>query len=180
MVRTIVLILLLTVLVACEDVADESTTTDSSPTEILEEVVATPTEGLPALSAEECSYLATAEGYFGTLNDALSELSELLLEPDLLSDEWVFDVAAQLAIMRVTADDVVALMPPPALTDVHELYDSAANDLHQATILIAQSIDNLDVDMMLEANELMASGGTEIGEATSELVAFGVTRSGSC
>lgn len=150
-----------------------------APTEPATEVPS-PTTELPEFTAAECLYMLTVQEQTGVFSEALTEVSELLSEPEFLSDEWIFGVAAQLAAIRVTYDDASALDPPTSLRQVHEAYIEGLSKLNDATFLIAEGIDNLDPEPLLEATDLMLEGTQDIGRTTALIEVFGTTRFGSC
>ena len=136
--------------------------------------------GAVSYSDDECAYLDTVQGQAEVFSGALDELGILLPQVNLTSEKWIFDVAAQLVMIQLTADEVDALVAPPALARVHGVYERGAGDLREATLLITQGIDELDVDVLLEATTRMENGGYAMIEAGSRTRAFRTTRSGSC
>lgn len=144
------------------------------------EPTAPPTQGLPELTAAECTYLGTVTGQSEDLGDALGQIGELAGNPLLFSDDWILNMSLQLAIIRVTYDTASALDPPASLQQVHEAYLEGLSNYNDATFLIVEGIDSLDANPLLEGIDLMLEGTEDISRTTALIEEFGVTRSGSC
>lgn len=155
-----------------QEPADQETAEPTQPPE--------PTQGLPELTTAECTYLNTFGDQLETIGSAMAEFGDLFAAPELFSDEWIIDVAIQLAILRLAYDDATALDPPQSLAAVHGSYISAITKLNDATFLIAEGIDNIDADSINEAANLMVEATTDINTGTDQIVGFAATRSGSC
>ena len=86
----------------------------------------------------------------------------------LFTDEWIFQVAAQLVILDLSADEMLALSPPPSRAKAHEHVVAAARAMKNTVTSITAGIDNLDVDQMSRAAGYIAEAGSEIELASAE------------
>lgn len=138
-------------------------------------VGATNSTDLPAMTNEEQSYISFLRSNANTMDDALEEISTLMIAPQIGVDEWIFNVANQLNIMRFAHDEVSQLNPPTSMAHIHSKYMQAMNNFNDATYLLASGIDNMDVDKIEEATAKMELGAQYIEETADLLVAFTAT-----
>ena len=138
------------------------------------------TQGLPEFTAAECAYLESVRGQSEDLSDAFRQIGELAGNPRLFSDDWILNMAVQLAIIQVLYNEASALNPPPSLQPVQEAYFEGLSKANDATFLVAEGIDHLDTQPFLEATGLMEDVTVDIGRATRLILEFQTTRSGSC
>ncbi|KKL91031.1 hypothetical protein LCGC14_1898740 [marine sediment metagenome] len=147
MIRFALLIgLAIPLLIACEETTGEGgataepVATEAVEAQETEAPEATATASLPALTTEECAYVTTVQSQLSTFGDATIEASELMTEPQFLSEDWILALGLQLAILQVTADEAASLNPPESLQSLHGTYVPVAENLAQAASLIASGI----------------------------------------
>ena len=83
-----------------------------------------------------------------------------------VDDEWTFDVATQLAKIRLVYNEAMAMSPPSSMTEIHSKYTQGLEHYNTMTELLAQGIDELDADLIEQATTEMYIGQDYIDEAT--------------
>ena len=135
---------------------------------------------LPPFTAAECQYVGEVGEQATDLGNAFSNIGEIAVRDDFLSDEWIFDMALQFVIIQLTQDAALALDPPASLDDIHTKWLSILDTAVQATELMTEGIDELDASKIDAASELILDVTDETLEVTPLIVEFGASRSGEC
>ena len=86
----------------------------------------------------------------------------------LLDDEWKVTVAAALAVLQISGNDLRALVPPAKFAGAHKEFLGAADHFDQVAILAAEGIDNLDGAKLSQAVQEMNLGNAAIRRATDQ------------
>src|SRR5215213_333780 len=84
-------------------------------------------------NAEERGPLDEIHGVMQPVGDGLMRVGDLVHVPQLVDASLVADVAHQLVLWQSSLADAVALHPPPAFADIHNLYEGCLNLIVGAT-----------------------------------------------
>ena len=145
-----------------------------------------PTEpALPAFTAAECAYMETMVGLNTDVGDATVEMTELFGDfaddPLVLFDQdWIFDMAGQLAILRVVFDSSGDVLPPASMTAIHDQLLAAYSKLNDATTAYATGFDDVDPDAINEGNALIAEANADMTAGNRLLTDFVDAHTASC
>ena len=147
-----------------------------------EPTVEIPTEEptLPAVTAPECQYLNELGEQLIDVGEAFSNIGELSGRSDLLSDDWILEMAVQFIVIQLTEEAALAADPPASLDDINTQWLSIMDTSVQATELMTEGIDDIDPDKIVAASVLIDDVGVQTQEATFDLEDFTASRSGSC
>ena len=140
----------------------------------------TPEPSIPAVTAAECQYLGEVGEQTSDVGSAFSDISELAGRDDILSDEWIFQMAVQFAVIQLTAEAALALDPPASLDNIHSGWLSILDTAVQATELMTEGIDEIDASKIDAAGGLIIDVGLQTQELTPLIDDFTATRSGQC
>lgn len=146
----------------------------STPTEARPAIVLptkTPTLA-PAANNELVQYASELMGPAGDLQGGLHELGVLLMNPRLGSSDWMWQVATQMAIIRVSHDALTEITPPAAAATFHRHLIASTSLCSEATRKAAAGMDALDSDLLTEAAALMRACAAGLQSATVELEAL--------
>ena len=140
---------------------------------------------LLTLTSEECTYLGELQSILSSAVTGSNDVGESFLEavddPLVILDQtWVLEVAAGLAMVRLSYDDVSDLSAPESLSDIHDAADAALSKLDDATRPIASGIDDRDADQMNEGAALFVSAAEDMRALPALIVSFRAARSGEC
>jgi hypothetical protein len=127
---------------------------------------------MPGFSAKEQRYLTETLKITDRVGGAFERLSDLtgnFTPSDLADDQWILDVATQLAIMKVSYEDIQKLTPPPSMEYLHSLLVQGLALYAQAADDLATGIDTLDPALIEQAAAEMNQGSGYIQQATAEL-----------
>lgn len=105
------------------------------------------------------NYSAALDTLGGLFSDAGTNTSLIA------TDAWRIKVATQLAMIKISGDEIRALTPPTQYAKVHAELLDAAKHLDAMADLSAQSIDALDAAKMTQAVEEMNQGNAAIKRA---------------
>lgn len=141
--------------------------------------------GTPATSPTSSSTITAAERAYAsavadqatTMSNALSELGGLLKNYQLGDNEWTTNVATQLVKIRMVHDEAMAMTPPSSMTEIHYQYTQGLEHFYTMTDLLAEGIDELDVDLIDQATTEMYIGKDYITEATNLMNDFSNSKS---
>lgn len=134
---------------------------------------AVPTAAAPAmqqgLSADEQAYIDAVMPIISTMSDSLGTFSELSQNPQFGDDDWTLNVAAQLAVWRVSYDNANAIVPPPTFVDLHSLLLESLRLYSEASYDIATGLDNFNVAAMEAGANKMLMASDYLDQANDEL-----------
>jgi len=133
---------------------------------IIAAVVICTTGETPSLTASELNYAATMADHSSMVIETLGNLSDLLDNPQFLDDEWILDVAIELALIKTLYDEAMKMEPPSSMADIHYKYIQAMSHLNNFVDLEAEGIGTLDVDLLDQATSELELAGEYINEAT--------------
>lgn len=97
------------------------------------------------------------------MGNALVELGPLLQNPRRGQDDWTFAVAAQLVIIQAAHDNLANTRPPERARDFHPALLNATADCSAATRQLSRGVDDLDLQFLESAVQLIESCGTKLG-----------------
>ncbi len=111
----------------------------------------TPPTGCDTPTAAEYSTAIIDKGL--GIGESIGEIGELfsLGVSALLDPEWQLQVAVHLVFLDVTADEILALSPPPILEPVHAYMVTLANAVKRYVDLAVRGIDNFDAGLIKQA-----------------------------
>lgn len=121
---------------------------------------------------ELIGYASELMGPAGDLQGGLHELGGLLMNPRLGSSDWMWQVATQMAIIRVSHDALTEITPPAAAATFHRHLIASTSLCSEATRKAAAGMDALDSDLLTEAAALMRACAAGLQSATVELEAL--------
>ena len=90
----------------------------------------------------------------------------------ILDDGWRLEVLIALAGIQVAAQRLLDLDPPEGLAEIDGLLNSAARGYIRMATLIAEGLDELNVDKLLEASSVQNSATDELERANQRLQGF--------
>ena len=141
---------------------------------------ATPEPSMPAVTAAECQYLSEVGQQVADIGNAFSNIGEIAGRDDLLSDEWIMDMAVQFVVIQLTEEAALALDPPASLDDIHSGWLSILDKAVQATELMTEGIDEIDASKIDAASGLLIDVNLQTQELTPLIEDFTASRSGQC
>jgi hypothetical protein len=119
---------------------------------------ALPSPVAPPPEFEEYVYMDVLTGFLEIDGDTSQELGLLMGNPQILDDDWRFEVAFQVALRRILYEEVKAIDPPSSLSNYHNKYVESLYHYDKAGDLLLQGIDELDPDLLEEAGVEMEIG----------------------
>jgi hypothetical protein len=126
-------------------------------------------------NAEERAYLDEMGPILTTVGESLTRFGELSQDPQLLDEDWVFEVALQFVVWRSSYQEVLALQPPPAFADIHSLYVEALRLIDEASYDISVGLDTGDdtrlnqaLPKMEQANDLIDLASVLLDELVAQ------------
>ena len=146
-----------------ESITTTQTQTTTSPT-------TTPTTE-PSLTHEQAYTTAIADHAY-RVSDTITQLSELMINPQMGNDTWASQVKAELATIQSLYDEVTQMSTPVSMVDIHYKYVLAISLYEYATHSIAQGIDELDVSLINQAITEINTGTQMLNEAIVSLNEF--------
>jgi len=114
----------------------------------------------------EEAYATTIGDHASKVSEAMYTLSDLMANAEFGNDEWTLDVAVQLATIRVLYDEAMDIAPPNSMANIHYKYVQAMKHYETSTHLIAQGVDDLDVNLINQATTEILTGAQLMNEAT--------------
>lgn len=165
--------------------AAEPSVTETITETIAETPAPTPTaDTAPAATpAAECPTLAQGL-YFASAGEAIASIPNATTalasrfgavgeQPTLLfSQDWRLDVATNLAILQIAADEIQALDPPAGAEQIDRHLKRMATALTSATTDFAAGIDDLDAERMLKGASTLNAAGSEMRTITEATRTF--------
>jgi len=133
--------------------------------------ICTPPES-PSLTASEQNYAATIFDHSSQVSEALNDLGDLLMNPQIGYDEWTIDVAIQITIIRLLYEEAQEIEPPGSMADIHDSYMQAMWHYNRSMDLLVEGIDTLDTNLLDLATSEIEMGTMFIYEATELLSDF--------
>ena len=127
--------------------------------------ICTPNE-TPSLTASEQNYAATMAEHSSSVGEAMSNLGDLLMNPQIGYDEWTIAVGTEVAIVWLLYDEAQEIEPPNSMVDIHYSYMQAMWHYNEAMYLMVEGIDTLDADLLNQATLEIEMGTAYIYEAT--------------
>ena len=118
------------------------------------------------ITPEEQAYAELITDHSSEVAEALLQLTSLMSDPQIGNDEWTIDMAVQLVTIQLLYAEVLEIDPPSSMSDIHYKYVQAMWHFDNATNLIAQGIDQLDADLLDQANLEIVSAIELLEEAT--------------
>lgn len=127
--------------------------------------------GAPVGAATDVrGYAQEVSGYTGALATALDRMGNLMGSPRVGNDAWSIDLAAEMAAIRQSHEQIKAMRNiPPTMTDVQASLIRATSDCNDATYLIASGIDQGRATDLDQATRLMGSCTDKIVSTTDLL-----------
>jgi NADH:ubiquinone oxidoreductase subunit K len=135
-----------------------------------------PTSSSTITAAEQAYGLAVADQAF-RMSDALSEVGDLSANPQFYNNEWINNMATQLATIRLVHDEGMALKPPSSMAEIHYQYTKGLEHYYTMTELLARGVDELDASLINQAVTEMDIATDYILEATNLMNAFKESKS---
>ena len=90
----------------------------------------------------------------------------------LIDDTWIMRMATNIHLVEQRADAIIALEWPVSVASVRQLAVRMANDLKAAMALMTSGIDNLELDDLEEATELMVRVGDTTDYIHADIASF--------
>ena len=160
----VVLIIIIAV-AACGEPSTPTRTPTPTPSQ-------SPAPPIATLTPAESNYLNIIETNSQTCGTALTELGQLLSDAQIFDEDWIVEVAIQMATIRLCYEEMLATTPPDSMLTIHNKYIQALQHFNNACSLLAEGIDNLDMDSMDQAITEMELGNQFIDEATTAVKDF--------
>lgn len=120
-------------------------------------------------SADEQAYLSEVGPLLTNMGSSFGRVSTLLQSPQIGDADWSIQLATELALWKATYQKVNSITPPPAFAEMHatvvealRLDDAAATDM-------ANALDTLDPNLLLQAKSEMDQSNALIQQANDQL-----------
>lgn len=166
--------------VESDPVAVEEETVEEPVEEIIEEPVEETVETVdndtnePVFDASTLEYSTKMESISYDIQTIMNDFSQLMYQagdnPNLMFDDnWIIDVATQIALLDGVITEVRNIEAPSQLDDVHSLILEAMNEYEFVVDNFPSAIDNMDVNLINECNTAITNATGHITEATSLL-----------
>ena len=126
----------------------------------------------PQLTSSEITYAVTIADHAYKVSDAMYNLSDLMENPQIGDDEWTFEVAVEIATIRLLYDEAMDIDPPSSMSNIHNKYVQAMHHLDKASGYLTQGIDELDPDLINQSIEELIISGQLLDEATQLIDEF--------
>jgi len=135
------------------------------------DIPATPTK-LAQPPIEVRSYAEEIAKRLASFTNAVEAISELASAPRLGNEAWTTQMAAQMAVVKLTYQTDSALDPPADMTDIHTMLLDALRDYDAAMDYLADGIDKSDVESINKATELMEEGNDKLVSAEAGVESY--------
>jgi len=109
-----------------------------------------PSDAPQAIS--EDAYKAELASLTEALNVKLYGLDELLVVPDMESEEWQIEVTLALADIMMLCDAAGQLVPPGSMLDAHVAYLETILHVSDAVDVVIWGMDKADTDVLNQAS----------------------------
>ena len=126
--------------------------------------ICTPNE-TPSLTTSEQDYATTMAEHSSSVGEAMSNLSDLMGNPQIGYDEWTIDVATEVTVIRLLYEEVQEIEPPSSMADIHYNYVQAMWHYNRSMDLLVEGIDTLNPDLMDQAISEIEMGTEYLNEA---------------
>ena len=126
----------------------------------------------PTLTSAERAYANITTDQVTTLSNALTELAELLQNPQIDNDQWKRKLATQIVIIQKIHDEAIKLDPPSSQAQIHHKYIQALEYYNDSTYLLSQWLDEQDPNLFDQATKKMVIGAQLFEEATALVLEF--------
>ena len=125
-------------------------------------------------TSEARAYLAKQGPLASRIAENMRDVSELFTAASsnvtLIWDlDWQLQTAAVLVDINTNADEILALKAPTVFSAAHSDLKQSANNLKRFVDLTVKGIDEVDVDILLRANESLMRASTLTTSATDKL-----------
>jgi len=135
-----------------------------------------PTE-TPSFTASEQDYATTIVDHGSQVSEAMSNLSVLMMNPQIGYDEWTIDVATEVTVIRLLYEEAQEIEPPSSMAHIHNNYMQAMWHYNRATDFIVEGIDTLNADLINQATSEIETATEYIDEAAEQIEDFVAARS---
>jgi len=135
-----------------------------------------PTE-TPSFTASEQDYATTIVDHGSQVSEAMSNLSVLMMNPQIGYDEWTIDVAIEVTVIRLLYEEAQEIEPPSSMAHIHNNYMQAMWHYNRATDFIVEGIDTLNADLINQATSEIETATEYIDEAAEQIEDFVAARS---
>jgi len=125
----------------------------------------------PSLTHEQ-AYAAAIADHAYRVSDTITQLSELMINPQMGNDTWASQVKAELATIQSLYDEVTQMSTPVSMVGIHYTYLQAMSLYQAASQSIAQGIDELDANLINQAIAEINAGTQLLNEAIALLNEF--------
>ena len=98
------------------------------------------------------------------ITDSLANLSDLMLDPQFLDEDWLVDVAVESAIIKYSYSRLTEITPPSEMAQAHRALLNATQDCDTSMDHLARGIDNLSESELNRAASLVVSCGDKMAE----------------
>jgi hypothetical protein len=109
----------------------------------------------PTVSPEVQLYILEVVTKIQTMGEAMEILGALMLDPHLDNDDWVLNVATQMAVVQLAHEELTKMDVPPEMAETHALILDATGDCNEAMDYLVSGVDNLDAGDLAKASELI-------------------------
>jgi hypothetical protein len=124
------------------------------------------------LTASERNYALAMADHGSRVVAAMSEASNLMENAQIGNDEWIQDLATQLARIRLLYDEALEMEPPSSMVDIHYKYIQAMSHIDTCTDFITEGIDTLNVNLLDQAKSESDMAMEYMGQAADMLSDF--------
>lgn len=138
----------------------EPTDTPIPPTETPEP---TATAAGPSLEVQQYAQLLAEET--DTLTSSLHKLSELLMDLDVSDQDWLDATVHEMATIKIVHQSILGMDVPANMAAIHVMVLDGTLDCSKSMDKLAEGVDNLDMEALEKAIELMNSCGEKMAQA---------------
>ena len=133
--------------------------------------VPTPTESEKvAIGVYIANIVSISDSYVSAFNQIAILFDLVESNPSIvLTDSWRTQVALQLALIKIAGDNVRSLQVPAVMQPVHNTLLVGVGHYDTATVLVAEGIDEFDIQKLEQADQQMSAGNDAINAASQLL-----------
>lgn len=126
----------------------------------------TPLPSKTAIPAEERAYLDKLLPEMESVSKALGGVRALCADLRPNDSTWVLSMAANMAVIKVAAEEVRSLVPPSRFQEVHNTVLVALDGQVLSMDYLARGIDAMDVALIAQASQYLSESNVKMEEAT--------------
>ncbi|MBE5107209.1 hypothetical protein IGI01_18550 [Bacillus thuringiensis] len=115
---------------------------------------------------KEAEYRQVIAKHSQEIGKALGKMRTMFQTPQMQNKEWVGKAVVALAMVKNSADNPPSVPVPAKYNEVNIIYLKSMEKYSQATETMANGMDSMDTDQMLQASRPLNEGNDHMNKAT--------------